>query len=90
MDHLVHTQLFEEAHARLSEMLRRRLTMTQNKYHAQEERELVIDIEDCLIELYVAQKEAIQDGDRCRAIELEFEIRELRRDRDRIKHWAVV
>ena len=56
----------------------------------EEERELVTDIEDCLIELYVAQKEAIREGDRCRAIELEFEIRELRRDRDRIKHWAVV
>jgi hypothetical protein len=64
--------------------------MKQNKYHAQEERELVTDIEDCLIELYVAQKEAIQEEDICRSIELEFEIRELHRDRDRIKHWAVV
>jgi hypothetical protein len=86
MDHLVHTQLFEEEHARLSEMLRRRLTMKQNK----SQEELVTDIEDCLTELYIAQKEAIQEGDRCLALDLEFEIRELRRDRDRIKHWAVV
>ena len=56
----------------------------------EEERDRVTDIQDLLIERYVEQKEALQDGNRCRAIELEFEIRELRREKEKIKHWAAV
>jgi hypothetical protein len=40
-----------------------------------------------LIERYVEQKEALQGGNRCRAIELEFEIKELRREKEKIKRW---
>jgi hypothetical protein len=54
---------------------------------AQEERDRITDIQDLLIERYVEQKEALQDGNRCRAIELEFEIKELRREKDKIKRW---
>jgi len=54
----------------------------------QEEWDRITDIQDLLIERYVEQKEAIQEGNRCRAIELEFEIKELRREKEKIKHWA--
>jgi hypothetical protein len=56
----------------------------------QEEWDRITDIQDLLIERYVEQKEAIQEGNRCRAIELEFEIKELRREKEKIKHWAAV
>jgi hypothetical protein len=62
--------------------------MWQNKNHTLEERDRVTDLQDLLIERYVEQKEAIRAGNRCRAIELEFEIKELRREKDKIKHWA--
>ena len=69
--------------------------MKQHKDRAEEERaeedwDRITDIQDLLIERYVEQKEAIQEGNRCRAIELEFEIKELRREKEKIKHWAAV
>jgi hypothetical protein len=64
--------------------------MKQATDRIQEERDRITDIQDLLIERYVEQKEALQDGNRCRAIELEFEIKELRREKDKIKHWAAV
>ena len=64
--------------------------MKQSKDRAQEERDRITDIQDLLIERYVEQKEAIQEGNRCRAIELEFEIKELRREKEKIEHWAAV
>jgi hypothetical protein len=64
--------------------------MKQNKDRAQEERDRITDIQDVLIELYVEQKEAIREGNTSHAIELEFEIRELRREKDKIEHWAAV
>jgi hypothetical protein len=63
--------------------------MKQPTDRTQEERERITDIQDSLIERYVEQKEALRDGNRCRAIELEFEIKELRREKDKIIHWAV-
>lgn len=54
------------------------------------ERAKITEIHDSLIERYVEQKEAIQEGNRCRAIELEFEIKELRREKERIKHLGAV
>ena len=62
--------------------------MTQNKDRTQQEWDRITDIQDLLIERYVEQKEAIREGDRCRAIALEFEIKELRREKEKIKHWA--
>jgi hypothetical protein len=64
--------------------------MKQPTDRAQEEWDRITDIQDLLIERYVEQKEAIQEGNRCRAIELEFEIKELRREKEKIKHWAAV
>jgi len=62
--------------------------MKQPTDRAQEEWDRITDIQDLLIERYVEQKEALRDGNRCRAIELEFEIEELRREKEKIKHWA--
>ncbi len=42
-------------------------------------------IRDLLTERYVEQKEALESGDRAHAIELQFEIKELLRDEERIK-----
>ena len=64
--------------------------MKQSKDRAQEERDRITDIQDSLIERYVEQKEALREGNRCLAIELEFEIKELRREQEKIKHWAAV
>ena len=55
-----------------------------------EERARITEIQDSLIERYVEQKEAIQEGDRCRATRLEFEIKELLREKKKIEHWAAV
>ena len=54
--------------------------MNQTKDRTQEERDRITDIEDLLIDRYVEQKEAIRAGNRYHAIELEFEIKELRRE----------
>ena len=64
--------------------------MKQSKDRAQEERDRITDIQDLLIERYVEQKEALREGNRCLAIEFEFEIKELRREQEKIKHWSVV
>ena len=55
-----------------------------------EERARVTEIQDSLIDLYVEQKEALEDGRRTRAIELSFEIKELRCEIEKIKEWASV
>ena len=64
--------------------------MKQTIDHNQYARERITDIQDLLIERYVEQKEAIRKGNRCRAIELEFEIKELRREHDKAKHWMAI
>ena len=48
-----------------------------------EERARITEIQDSLIERYVEQREAIQEGNNCRAIRLEFEIKELLRKKGR-------
>jgi len=62
--------------------------MGQNECLIQEERATMNEIQDLLIERYVEQSEAIREGNRCRAIELEFEIKELLREKENIKQWA--
>jgi|GEM_PF-4009187 len=62
--------------------------MEQNKHRMPEERVRITEIQDLLIERYVEQKEALEEGKRCRAIELEFEIKELLHEKDKIKRWA--
>jgi len=64
--------------------------MEQDGYLAVEERAKMTEIQDSLIERYVEQREAIQEGNRCRAIELEFEIKELMREKNKIEHWAAL
>jgi hypothetical protein len=55
-----------------------------------EERARITEIQDLLIERYVEQKEALEDGKKARAIEIGFEIKELRREMETIKEWANV
>ncbi len=52
-----------------------------NKHLIPEERVRLTEIQDLLIDRYVEQKEALEEGNRCRAIELEFEIKELLREK---------
>ena len=62
--------------------------MEQDTYRTVAERARITAIQDLLIDRYVEQKEAIQEGNRCRAIQLEFEIKELLREKKKIKEWA--
>lgn len=62
--------------------------METDPYLTVEERARITEIQDSLIERYVEQNEAIHEGDRRRAIALEFEIKELLREKKKIKHWA--
>ena len=62
--------------------------MEQDTYRTVEERARITAIQDLLIDRYVEQKEAIQEGNRCRAIQLEFEIKELLCEKKKIKEWA--
>jgi hypothetical protein len=64
--------------------------METDPYLTVEERARITEIQDSLIERYVEQKEAIHEGDRRRAIALEFEIKELLREKKKIKHCAAV
>ena len=64
--------------------------MARDRYITAEDRPRITEIQDSLIERYVEQKEMIREGNRCRAIGLEFEIKELLREKDKIKHWAVL
>jgi hypothetical protein len=55
-----------------------------------EERARVTKIQDLLIERYVEQKEALEEGKKARAREINFEIKELRQEIKTIKEWANV
>ena len=55
-----------------------------------EERAKITEIQDLLIDRYVAQKSAIENGERTRSRQIEFEIEELKRDIEEIKEWANV
>ena len=62
--------------------------MEQNKHLMPEERARITEIQDLLIDRYVEQREALEEGKRCRAIELEVEIKELLHEKEKIKRWA--
>jgi hypothetical protein len=64
--------------------------MERDGYLTVEERARISKIQDSLIDRYVEQKEAIQEGNRCRAVELESEIKELLREKAKIKQLAAV
>ena len=61
-------------------------------YHGltSKERARITDIQDSLIELYVEQKEALDKGKKARAIEIGFEVKELRREMETIKECTNV
>jgi hypothetical protein len=60
------------------------------RYHglSPEEQARITDIQDLLIERYVEQKEALEEGEQAREREIEFEIKELKREMETIKEWA--
>ena len=62
------------------------------RYHglSPEEQARITDIQDLLIERYVEQKEALEEGEQAREKEIEFEIKELKREMETIKEWANV
>jgi hypothetical protein len=70
------------------EQFRRRRIMKQNKHLMPDGRTRITEIQDLLIDRYVEQKEALEEGRRCRAMELEFEIKELQHEKEKIKRWA--
>ena len=62
------------------------------RYHElnPEERAKITEIQDLLIDRYVEQKEALDNGLKTHAIEIEFEIKELYREMEKIKECAKV
>ncbi len=50
-----------------------------------EERARVTEIQDSLIDRYVEQEEALEKGKKTVAIEIEFEIKELQREKEKIE-----
>jgi hypothetical protein len=63
--------------------------MKQDKDASLEKRTRIIAIADLLIERYLEQKEALAAGDRAQAIALQFEIKELVREKEAIAKSAV-
>lgn len=53
-----------------------------------EERAIITEIQDLLIDRYVGQKEALDKGDHARAKRIELEIKELHREKEEIREWA--
>jgi hypothetical protein len=64
--------------------------MGQNDRLTTEERARITEIQDFLIDRYVEQREALEHGQKAGAIEIQFEIKELRREIEEIKAWANV
>jgi len=55
-----------------------------------EERAQITDIQDLLIDRYVALKEAFQQGNKIRVNAIEAEIKELQHEKEQIEQWATV
>lgn len=55
-----------------------------------EEQARIAEIQDLLIDRYVEQKELLERGERACALDIEFEIKELKREMQEIKEWAKV
>jgi len=55
-----------------------------------EERARIIEIQDLLIDRYVEQKEALEKGKKARSMEIELELKELKRELEEVKEWANV
>ena len=63
--------------------------MKQDEDASLEKRTRITAIADLLIERYHEQKEALAGGDRAHAIALQFEIKELAREKEAITKLAV-
>jgi len=55
-----------------------------------EERAQITEIQDLLIDRYVALKEAFQQGNKIRVNAIEAEIKELQHEKEQIEQWATV
>jgi TRAP-type C4-dicarboxylate transport system substrate-binding protein len=64
--------------------------MTKYEGLAPEERARITDIQDSLIERFVEHQEAIEEGRKGRAKELEAEINELQREKEDVTRWVAV
>ncbi len=53
-----------------------------------EERARVTELQDLLIERYVEQKEALEEGKKARAEKIASEIEELKHEMEELKEWA--
>jgi hypothetical protein len=78
------------AEDRIVSRIRRRPTMRQGKGFTPEERVRFTALGDLLVERYIEQREALDAGDRAHAIELQFEIKELMREKQKIRGWTPV
>ena len=64
--------------------------MGQNDRLTPEERARITEIQEFLIDRYVEQNEALEKGNNVRAKEIGLEIKELQREKEKIKEWANV
>ena len=64
--------------------------MRQYSGLAPEERAQITEIQDLLIDRYVALKEALQQGNKIRVNAIEAEIKELQHEKEQIGQWATV
>ena len=55
-----------------------------------EERAKITELQDLLIDRYVEQNEALEEGKKARAMVIQFEIKKLKRELEEIKEWANV
>jgi len=55
-----------------------------------EERERITEIQDLLIDRYVEQKEMLEEGNETRSVEIDLEIKKLKRELEKVKEWANV
>jgi len=62
--------------------------MEQNDRLTPEERARITEIQEFLIDRYVEQNEALEKGDNVRAKEIGMEIKDLQREKEKIKEWA--
>jgi hypothetical protein len=62
--------------------------MGQNDRLTPEERARITEIQEFLIDRYVEQNEALEKGDNVRAKEIGLEIKDLQREKEKIKEWA--
>ena len=53
-----------------------------------EERARITEIQDFLIDRYVERGEALERGDTARAKEIGLEIKDLKREKEKIQQWA--